>query len=104
MIKIMHSKCYTTDPGQDLKKCMGLKLVYLQSLRRSQIGGDTFNSFSSNAQMIMRLYKGHTIWLFAGSYSNDEHVAVLYSLIDSCHLNNMVPEKWLRHVIGHIEE
>lgn len=43
-------------------------------------------------------------WLFAGSDSGGEHAAVLYSLIGTCRLNNMEPEKWLRYVIEHIQE
>ncbi|WP_250886909.1 hypothetical protein [Escherichia coli] len=38
-------------------------------------------------------------WLFAGSDSGGEHAAVLYSLIGTCRLNNVEPEKMaaLRH-------
>ncbi|MWP22230.1 hypothetical protein GQN27_27375, partial [Escherichia coli] len=30
--------------------------------------------------------------------------AVLYSLIGTCRLNNVEPEKWLRYVIEHIQD
>ncbi|MDC9144374.1 transposase domain-containing protein [Escherichia coli] len=40
--------------------------------------------------------------MFAGSDSGGEHAAVLYSLIGTCRLNNVEPEKWLRYVIEHI--
>lgn len=43
-------------------------------------------------------------WLFAGSDSGGEHAAVLYSLIGTCRLNNVEPEKWLRYVIEHIQD
>ncbi|EZE11320.1 malate transporter [Escherichia coli] len=29
---------------------------------------------------------------------------MLYSLIGTCHLNNVEPEKWLRYVIEHIQD
>uniref|UniRef100_UPI00278C85B4 transposase domain-containing protein n=1 Tax=Escherichia coli TaxID=562 RepID=UPI00278C85B4 len=32
------------------------------------------------------------------------HAAVLYSLIGTCRLNNVEPEKWLRYVIEHIQD
>ncbi|MCI9832835.1 transposase domain-containing protein, partial [Escherichia coli] len=32
--------------------------------------------------------------MFAGSDSGGEHAAVLYSLIGTCRLNNVEPEKW----------
>ncbi|EAQ5145648.1 IS66 family transposase [Salmonella enterica] len=38
---------------------------------------------------------GRKNWLFAGSDSDSEHVAVLYSLLGTCGLNNVEPEKWL---------
>ncbi len=41
--------------------------------------------------------------MFAGSDSGGEHAAVLYSLIGTCRLNNVEPEKWLRYVIEHIQ-
>ncbi|MCZ5623434.1 transposase domain-containing protein [Escherichia coli] len=42
--------------------------------------------------------------MFAGSDSGGEHAAVLYSLIGTCRLNNVEPEKWLRYVIEHIQD
>ncbi|MBY0803124.1 transposase domain-containing protein [Escherichia coli] len=33
-----------------------------------------------------------------------EDAAVLYSLIGTCRLNNVEPEKWLRYVIEHIQD
>ena len=47
---------------------------------------------------------GRKNWLFAGSDSGGEHAAVLYSLIGTCRLNNVEPEKWLRYVIEHIQD
>ena len=40
----------------------------------------------------------------AVSDSGGEHAAVLYSLIGTCRLNNVEPEKWLRYVIEHIQD
>ncbi len=48
--------------------------------------------------------EGRKNWLFAGSDSGGEHAAVLYSLIGTCRLNNVEPEKWLRYVIEHIQD
>lgn len=47
---------------------------------------------------------GRKNWLFAGSDSGGEHAAVLYSLIGTCCLNNVEPEKWLRYVIEYIQD
>ena len=40
----------------------------------------------------------------AVSDSGGEHAAVLYSLIGTCRLNNVEPEKWLHYVIEHIQD
>lgn len=40
--------------------------------------------------------------LLAGSDSSGEHAAVLYSLIGTCRLNKVEPEKWLRYIIEYI--
>lgn len=47
---------------------------------------------------------GRKNWLFAGSDSGGEHAALLYSLVGTCRLNNVEPEKWLRYVMEHIQE
>ena len=47
---------------------------------------------------------GRKNWLFADSDSGGEHAAVLYSLIGTCRLNNVEPEKWLPYVIEHIQD
>ncbi|EDI2480515.1 hypothetical protein BW003_22805 [Salmonella enterica subsp. enterica serovar Poona] len=35
---------------------------------------------------------------------SENYAAVLYSLIGTCRLNNVEPEKWLRYVIEHIQD
>ncbi|WP_252357615.1 transposase domain-containing protein, partial [Escherichia coli] len=45
---------------------------------------------------------GRKNWLFAGSDSGGEHAAVLYSLIGTCRLNNVEPEKWLRYLASRL--
>ena len=50
------------------------------------------------------IIQGQKNWLFAGSDSGGEPAAVLYSLIGTCRLNNVEPEKWLRYVIEHIQD
>lgn len=76
--------------------------------------GDALNVYCSNgwveidndiAENALRgVAVGRKNWLFAGSDSGGEHAAVLYSLIGTCRLNNVEPEKWLRYVIEHIQD
>ncbi|WP_273948752.1 IS66 family transposase [Escherichia coli] len=60
------------------------------------------NNIAENA--LRGVAVGRKNWLFAGSDSGGEHAAVLYSLIGTCRLNNMEPEKWLRYIIEHIQD
>ena len=60
------------------------------------------NNIAENA--LRGVAVGRKNWMFAGSDSGGEHAAVLYSLIGTCRLNNVEPEKWLRYVIEHIHD
>ncbi|HDM8356030.1 TPA: transposase [Yersinia enterocolitica] len=60
------------------------------------------NNIAENALRGVAL--GRKNWLFAGSDEGGEHAAILYSLIDTCRLNGMDPEAWLRYVLGHIQD
>lgn len=60
------------------------------------------NNIAENA--LRGVVVGRKNWLFAGSDSGGEHAAVLYSLIGTCRLNNVEPEKWLRYVIENIQD
>ncbi|WP_423781887.1 transposase domain-containing protein, partial [Escherichia coli] len=69
-------------------------------IRRSVYAYD--NNIAENA--LRGVAVGRKNWMFAGSDSGGEHAAVLYSLIGTCRLNNVEPEKWLRYVIEHIQD
>ncbi len=63
---------------------------------------ETDNNIAENA--LRGVAAGRKNCMFAGSDSGGEHAAVLYSLIGTCRLNNVEPEKWLRYVIEHIQD
>jgi hypothetical protein len=44
---------------------------------------------------------GRKNWLFAGSDAGGQRAAAIYSLIDTCKLNGINPEAYLRHVRPH---
>ncbi len=60
------------------------------------------NNIAENALRGVAL--GRKNWLFADSDSGSERAALLYSLIDTCRLNDVYPEVSLRYVLGHIQE
>jgi hypothetical protein len=47
---------------------------------------------------------GRKNWLFAGSDVGGQRAAAIYSLIETCKLNGVDPEAYLRHVLGVIAD
>ncbi|GHV07895.1 hypothetical protein FACS1894160_1280 [Bacteroidia bacterium] len=47
---------------------------------------------------------GRKNYLFCGSHEAAEHTAVIYSLLETCKLNNVNPTEWLTDVLNHINE
>jgi transposase len=47
---------------------------------------------------------GRKNWLFAGSDAGGQRAAAIYSLIETCKLNAIDPEAYLRHVLGVIAD
>ena len=47
---------------------------------------------------------GRKNWLFAGSDNGGERAAAIYSLIETCKLNGIDPEAYLRSVLTNIAD
>jgi transposase len=47
---------------------------------------------------------GRKNWLFAGSNAGGERAAAIYSLIETCKLNGIDPEAYLRSIHAHIAD
>ena len=47
---------------------------------------------------------GRKNWLFAGSDAGGQRAAAIYSLIETCKLNGIDPEAYLRHVLAVIAD
>jgi hypothetical protein len=47
---------------------------------------------------------GRKNWLFVGSDAGGQRAAAIYSLIETCKINGIDPEAYLRHVIGRIAD
>ncbi|WP_137413464.1 transposase domain-containing protein, partial [Escherichia coli] len=60
------------------------------------------NNIAENALRAVSL--GRKNFLFFGSDHGGERGALLYSLIGTCKLNDVVPESYLRHVPGVIAD
>ena len=47
---------------------------------------------------------GRKAWLFAGSERGGERAALMYSLIQTCKLNNVDPQAWLAFALARIAD
>lgn len=47
---------------------------------------------------------GRKNWLFAGSDSRGEIAASIYTIIETCKLNDINPWKYLRHILSIIQD
>jgi hypothetical protein len=47
---------------------------------------------------------GRKSWLFAGSDRGGERAAIMFTLIQTCKLNNIDPHAWLANVLGRIND
>ena len=58
---------------------------------------------NNNAERSIRgIALGRKNWLFAGSDTGGERAAAIYSLTETCKLNGIAPEAYLRSVLAHI--
>ena len=53
---------------------------------------------------MIRLALGRKNWLFAGSDAGGERAAAFYSLIETCKLNGIDPEAYLRSILASIAD
>ena len=70
--------------------------------RRSLGSSMTGASVSQNnaAERALRgVAQGRKNWLFAGSDEGGRRAAAVYSLIETCKLNDVDPQAWLAHVL-----
>lgn len=47
---------------------------------------------------------GRKAWLFCGSDRGGQRVAIMYTLIQSCRLNDVAPQAWLADVLSRIAD
>ena len=102
--KLVAGKMKTLSRHSELAKAFAYALNQWPALTYYANDGwvEIDNNIAENA--LRGVAVGRKNWLFAGSDSGGEHAVVLYSLIGTCRLNNVEPEKWLRYVIEHLQD
>ena len=102
--KLVAEKMKTLSRHSELAKAFAYALNQWPALTYYANDGwvEIDNNIAENA--LRGVAVGRKNWLFAGSDSGGEHAVVLYSLIGTCRLNNVEPEKWLRYVIEQLQD
>lgn len=86
----------------ELAKAMRYALSRWKALTRYLDDGTIEIDNNAAERAIRGIALGRKNWLFAGSDAGGERAASIYSLIETCKLNGIDPEAYLRSVIGQI--
>lgn len=99
----LREKMKTPSRHSELEKAFAYALYQWPALTYYAEGGwaEAYNNISENALRTVSL--GRKNFLFFGS-DHGEHGALLYSLIGTCKLNGVDPERYLRHVLNVIAD
>lgn len=88
------------------KSAIGLALGYIRNNWRELINylRDGFLEIDNNRaeRAIKPLVIGRKNWMFAGSHKAAKNAAIIYSLIETCKLNNVNPRKYFADVLARL--
>src|SRR5712671_6394039 len=88
--------------GSDVAKAMDYMLKRWIAFTRFLDDGRICLSNNAAERALRGIALGRKSWLFAGSDRGGERAAVMYTLIQTCRLNNVDPQAWLADVLGRI--
>jgi transposase len=88
----------------DVAKAMDYMLRRIDAFTRFLEDGRICMSNNAAERVLRGIALGRKSWLFAGSDRGGERAAVMYTLIQTCKLNNVDPQAWLADVLAHIPD
>ncbi len=88
----------------DLARAMRYTLSRWAALKRHVDDGRAEIDNNAAERSIRGIALGRKNWLFAGSDTGGERAAAVYSLIETCKLNGIDPEAYLRSVLARIAD
>ncbi len=100
------ARCHiTSHPGRsDLAEAIRYARSRWQQLCRYRDDGRLEIDNSAAERALRGVALGRKNWLFAGSDAGGQRAALIYSLIETCKLNGIDPEAYLRHVLAVIPD
>lgn len=91
-------------PSAPMMQAIGYNLRYWERLCHYTTDGMLQPDNNPVENSIRPVALGRKNFLFAGSEKGAERIAIIYSLIGTCKMNNVNPQEWLADVIGKINE
>jgi transposase len=88
----------------DVAKAMDYMLKRIDAFTRFLDDGRICLSNNAAERALRGIALGRKSWLFAGSDRGGERAAIMFTLIQTCKLNNIDPHAWLANVLGRIND
>jgi transposase len=88
----------------DVAKAMDYMLKRIGAFTRFLEDGRICMSNNAAERVLRGVALGRKSWLFAGSDRGGERAAVMFTLIQTCKLNDVDPQAWLADVLARIAE
>jgi transposase len=88
----------------DVAKAMDYMLKRVDAFTRFLDDGRICVSNNAAERALRGIALGRKAWLFAGSDRGGERTAIMFTLIQTCRLNNVDPQAWLADVLGRIAD
>jgi len=88
----------------DLAKAIGYMLSRWHSFARFLEDGRVCGTNNAAERAIRPLAVGRRNWTFAGADAGGRRAAAMYTMIETCKLNDVDPRAWLADVLGRIAD
>jgi len=88
----------------DVAKAMNYMLTRWEAFARFLTDGRICLTNNAAERALRGIALGRKSWLFAGSDRGGERAAVMYTLIQTCRLNDVDPQAWLADVLSRIND
>ena len=88
----------------DVAKAMDYMLKRIDAFTRFLSDGRICLSNNAAERVLRGIALGRKSWLFAGSDRGAERAAVMFTLIQTCMINNVDPQAWLADVLARIAD
>jgi transposase len=104
LIDWMRRERATLSRHNDVAKAIDYMLKRIDAFTRFLADGRICLSNNAAERALRGIALGRKSWLFAGSDRGGERAAVMFTLIQTCKLNNVDPQAWLADVLARIAD